>query len=202
MSVSSVAAPTATTTAAPRRRRRRPSRRLVIAMVLAALLAAAAAYAATSLLGGEEPAAVAAPGTPKILAATGVQAVAKAVGHDVYGVQTPTGARAEVTRGSQGEMWVRYLTGSAAAGDKRAAFLTIGTYRQSDAYPAALEAAKSGGQRSAKLPGGGVMLWSLERPTSVYVARPGSDLLVEVYSPDADQAKALARSGAVVPLDR
>jgi hypothetical protein len=45
------------------------------------------------------------------------------------------------------------------------------------------------------------MLWSTDRPTSVYVARPGSDLLVEVYSPDADQAKALARSGAVVPLN-
>ena len=44
------------------------------------------------------------------------------------------------------------------------------------------------------------MLWSLQRPTSVYVARPGSDLLVEVYSPDAEQAKALARSGAVAPL--
>jgi hypothetical protein len=44
------------------------------------------------------------------------------------------------------------------------------------------------------------MLWSLERPTSVYVARPGSDLLIEVYSPDAEQAKALARSGAVTPL--
>jgi hypothetical protein len=44
------------------------------------------------------------------------------------------------------------------------------------------------------------MLWSLDRPTSVYVARPGSDLLVEVYSPDAEQARSLARGGTVTPL--
>jgi len=44
------------------------------------------------------------------------------------------------------------------------------------------------------------MLWSLDRPTSVYFARPGSDLLVEVYSPDPEQAKGLVRGGAVAPL--
>ena len=201
MTVSSVAAPTATTTAAPRRRRRRPSRRMVVAMVLAAVVAAAAVYAATALLGKDDAAPVAAPGTPAVVSTGGVQQVAANVGHDVYGVATPAGARTEVTRGSDGEVWVRYLTGGAAAGDKRATFLTIGTYRQGNAFTAAQEAAKGGSQRSAELPGGGIMLWSADRPTSVYVARPGSDLLVEVYSPDAEQAKALARSGAVVPLN-
>jgi hypothetical protein len=199
--VSSVAAPTTTTTAAPSRRRRRPSRRLIVAMVLAAVIAAAAAYAATTLLGGDDITPVAQPGTPAVVATSGVQAVAAKVGHDVYGVATPAGTRTEVTRGTNGEVWVRYLTQGAAAGDKRANFLTIGTYRQSNALAAAQEAAKSNGQRASALPGGGIMLWSTERPTSVYVARPGSDLLVEVYSPDADQAKALARSGAVVPLN-
>src|SRR5213078_668892 len=120
--------------------------------------------------------------------------------HDVYGIPAPAGARLEATRGSDGEVWLRYLTGSAAAGDQRADFVTIGSYPRTDAFAAAQEAAKGGDQRSAELPGGGLMLWSVERPTSVYVARPGSDLLVEVYSPDAEQAKALARSGAVAPL--
>jgi hypothetical protein len=44
------------------------------------------------------------------------------------------------------------------------------------------------------------MLYSVDRPTSVYVAKPGSDLLIEVYSPDAAQAQGLARGGAIVPL--
>lgn len=176
---------------------RAPSRGLLVAMLLAALLAGAAAYVATR---HDRATAVPAPGTPAILAATDIPAVAATVGHDVYGVTPPAGTRLEVTRGAEGEVWVRYLTGTARAGDGRASFLTIGTYRQAGAYTAATNAAEGGDQRSAELPGGGIMLWSLERPTSVYVARPGSDLLVEIYSPDAEQAKALARSGAVTPL--
>ena len=44
------------------------------------------------------------------------------------------------------------------------------------------------------------MLWSLDRPESVYAASPGSDLLVEVYSPDPARARALVSGGAVAPL--
>lgn len=171
---------------------------MLVAMLVAALLSAAAASVAVQLTRHEAPALT--PGAPAVLPQSEVASVAKQVGHDVYGIATPAAARLEVTRGSNGEVWVRYLTGTASAGDKRADFLTIGTYRRSNALAAAQAAAKSGEQRSAPLPGGGIMLWSLERPTSVYVARPGSDLLVEVYSPDAEQAKALARSGAVAPL--
>jgi hypothetical protein len=167
-------------------------------MLLAAILASAGAYAATRLT--HPGALVPAPGTPAVMAAEGINAIAQTVGHDVYGIPAPPQTRLEVTRGSHGEVWLRYLTGTAQPGDKRASFLTIGTYRRQDAYAAAQMAAQGGDQRSAELPGGGIMLWSLERPTSVYVARPGSDLLVEVYSPDAEQAKALARSGAVTPL--
>ena len=55
-------------------------------------------------------------------------------------------------------------------------------------------------QRSSELPDGGVMLWSVERPESVYAASPGSDLLVEVYSPDPEAARDLLSGGAVAPL--
>ena len=51
-----------------------------------------------------------------------------------------------------------------------------------------------------ELPDGGVMLWSIERPESVYAASPGSDLLVEVYCPDPAQARELVMGGAVAPL--
>ena len=189
----------ATTAPATARRPRRKPRRLLVAMLAAAVLASGGAYAAVQLTHGDTPA-IPAPGTPAVLGEDAIKDVASAAGHDVYGITPPAGTRLEVTRGTHGEVWVRYLTGTAQAGDRRASFLTIGTYRQAGAYTAATNAAKSGDQRSAELPGGGVMLWSLERPTSVYVARPGSDLLVEVYSPDAEQAKALARSGAVTPL--
>jgi len=124
----------------------------------------------------------------------------QAVGHDVYGVAAPAGTRPEVTRGSGGEVWVRYLSGDAKVGDPRAEYLTIGTYPRADALAAAKAAADGEQQRSSELPDGGVMLWSLERPESVYAASPGSDLLVEVYSPDAARARALVADGAVAPL--
>lgn len=179
--------------------RSRAPRRLLAAMLAAAVLASGAAYGAVQLLDGHGTP-VPAPGTPAVVDQQDVKAVASAAGHDVYGIPAPAGTRLEVTRGDRGEVWVRYLTGSARPGDGRASFLTIGTYRRPDAYAAATKAAGDGDQRSSQLPGGGIMLWSLERPTSVYLARPGSDLLVEVYSPDAEQARALARSGAVTPL--
>jgi hypothetical protein len=194
--VSTVAASTAPPSTI---RPRKPSRRrMVVAMLIAAVLSAAGAYAAVQLTRDTAPKLT--PGTPVIVPQGDIAAVARQVRHDIYGVPAPTGARLELTRGSNGEVWVRYLTGSAAPGDKRADFVTIGSYPRNDALAAAEEAAKGGDQRSAQLPGGGIMLWSLERPTSVYVARPGSDLLIEIYSPDAEQAKALARSGAVAPL--
>src|SRR5215204_6333625 len=110
-------------------------------------------------------------------------AVTAATGHDVYGVLAPAGTHPEVTRGSNGEVWVRYLSPDAKLGDSRADYLTVGTYPRTDAVAAAKAAAEGDRQRSSELPDGGVMLWSVERPESVYAASPGSDLLLEVYSP-------------------
>jgi hypothetical protein len=188
------AAPPVTT-----RKRRRPSARLLAAMLAAAVLAAGGALAAMSLLGDDTPAAPAA-GKPALLTDAMLEAVTAASGHDVYGIATPAGARPEVTRGSNGEVWVRYLSGDAKVGDPRADFLTIGTYPRADALAAAKAAAAGDQQRSAELPDGGVMLWSVERPESVYAASPGSDLLVEVHSPSPERARALVSGGAVAPL--
>ena len=186
----------ATAVSAPRRRR--PRLRTLMVLAVTALLAAGGTYAAVTLTRDEAPAL--APGTPAIVAENEIAAVAKAAGHDVYGIPAPPATRLEVTRGSRGEVWVRYLSGDAQAGDRRADFLTVGTDRQAGALDAARVAAEGAQTRSTELPGGGLMLWSLDRPTRVYFARPGSELLVEVYSPDPEQAKGLVRGGAVAPL--
>ena len=112
----------------------------------------------------------------------------------------PAGTRPEVTRSASGEVWVRYLSGDAKLGDPRADYLTIGTYPRADALAAAKAAAEGKQTRSAELPDGGIMLWSVDRPESVYAASPGSDLLVEVYSPDPVRARALVSGGAIAPL--
>lgn len=109
------------------------------------------------------------------------------------------GTKLEVTRGAQGEMWLRYLTGSATAGDERARYLTIGTYPVPDAHAAASKASEGSGMRSSKAAGGGLVTWSERSPSNVYITERGADTLVEVYSPDGAQARRLALSGAVVP---
>ena len=192
------AVPASAVTPAPSRRRRTRGRLLAV-LALVALLAAGGTFAAVKLTREEAPALPAA-GKPALLTAATLAAVSGAVGHDVYGVQAPAGTRPEITRGSNGETWVRYLGGDAQPGDSRADFLTIGTYPRSDALAAATAAAKGDQQRSAELPDGGVMLWSIERPQSVYAASPGSGLLVEVYSPDPKAARELVTGGAVAPL--
>jgi len=194
--MSAVPAPAAATVAP----QRRPRRGTVVALLLAALLAAGGALAAVTLTRDEAPPAAPAAGTPALLTTGTLEAVRAAVGHDVYGIAAPAGTRPEVTRGSDGEVWVRYLSGDATVGDPRADYLTIGTYPRSDALAAAKAAAKGGRSRSTELPDGGVMLWSLERPESVYAAGPGSNLLIEVYSPDPERARALVSGGAVAPL--
>ena len=186
-------------TVAPRTRRRRPRARLAIALVLAALLAAGGAFAAVTLTRDDKPALPAA-GKPALLTGTTLKAATTAAGHAVYGIAAPAGTRPEITRSSTGEVWVRYLTGDAKVGDARADYLTIGTYPRTDALAAAKAAAEGDHQRSTELPDGGVMLWSIERPESVYAASPGSNLLVEVYSPDPERARALISGGAVAPL--
>src|SRR5262245_10606948 len=175
------AVPASATVAVPRKRRRGRGR-LVLALVLVALLAAGGAYAAVTLTRDKAPTVLAA-GTPVLLTGEVLAGVSKTVGHDIYGIAAPAGTRPEITRGSNGETWVRYLSGGAQPGDARADYVTIGTYPRADALAAAKAAAEGDQQRSAELADGGVMLWSVERPESVYAAGPGSDLLVEVYSP-------------------
>jgi hypothetical protein len=173
---------------------------MILALLLAAALAAGGAYAAVTLTRDASPTLTLTVGVPAIVSPAEAADAAKLVGHEVYGVGALPGTRLELTRGSRDEVWVRYLSGDAQAGDRRASFVTVGTYKQAGAYEAARDASEGADSRSAELPGGGLMLWNLERPTSVYIASPGSDLLVEVYSPNAEQARSLARAGAVVPL--
>ena len=190
------AAPAVAGRRAPKARRRAL---YVLLLVVVALASAAAAYLVTRPAPARDARLPA--GLPAEMSPAAAASVAAQVGHPVFGVPAQNaGSRLEVTRGSRGEVWVRYLAGAARPGDRRAGFLTVGSYPMAGALAAAKRAAEGDQMRSSPLPGGGIMLWSLERPTSVYTAQPGSSVLVEVYSPDAAQARALVRAGAVVAL--
>ena len=97
----------------------------------------------------------------------------------------------ELTRNARRDNFVRYLSGGAEKGDKRAEFTTVSTYPYERAFEKTTKAGKGPDMVSRAAPGGGLAIWSTKRPTSVYLAYPGSDDLVEVFDPDAARARDL-----------
>ena len=127
-------------------------------------------------------------------------AVAKSVGHEIYWAGPQDGATIEVTKTDPGNVFIRYLTEGAQAGDPEPNFLSVGTYPVKDALGALEAAAKKDGAITAKLDGGGLAVTNSEDQSSVYVAYPDSNLQIEVYAPDPDTAFEIATSGAIEPV--
>jgi hypothetical protein len=130
-----------------------------------------------------------------------LSALADSLGHPLYWAGPEDGAELEVRRTTDGQVYVRYLTGGAEVGDPRADFLTVGTYPFKDAAATLEEQATRPGALHNTTPDGGVVVTNEDSPTSVYVAYPGEDLQVEIYDKDAEQAFKLATSGDIAPVD-
>jgi hypothetical protein len=128
------------------------------------------------------------------------QAAAFASSHDgpVYWAGAIAAHKLELSATSAGT-FARYRPLSAPAADS-ARTITVATYPLSNAYATAVARAKTEQMTSRETAGGGVVVWNLTRPTSVYLAFPGVPHLVEVYAPDADEARTLALSGRIRPV--
>jgi hypothetical protein len=124
-----------------------------------------------------------------------LQVLARAVGHPVYWAGERTGYTHELTRTRDGSTYVRYLPPGVQLGDRRAKFLAIGTYVRPHAIATVRRTARRKRAFSKKLRGGALAASSRAKPESVYFARPGSDLLVEVYDPSPTRARRLVTSG-------
>lgn len=107
--------------------------------------------------------------------------------------------RLELTATSDGRSYVRYLPPEVPLGDSRPAYTTVATYPEADAHGLLTQRAEAGDQR-ADVGSGGLATWSADRPTSVYLAYPGFDYLVEVFDPDAARARELVTSGQIRPV--
>ena len=137
---------------------------------------------------------------PRILTADGLSAIAALRGTPVYWAGARPGTLYEVTETTKGHVYVRYLPSGTAPGDRRAAFLTVGTYPRPDAYGDVRAASRRPGAASFPLRGRGLAVYDRSRPTSIYVAFPGWTQQVEVYDPSAANALRLVESGLVRPV--
>lgn len=120
-------------------------------------------------------------------------------GRTVYWAGDLPGRRLELSEAER-NVWVRYLTGDAVVGDGRPAFTTVGTYPFNSSLREVRRRSKAKGMDSRPAPDGGLATWNVKRPNSVYLAFPDSNVLVEVYDPDALRARQFAISGDVGPI--
>ena len=121
-------------------------------------------------------------------------------GHDIYWAGPRNGYTYELTRTTDGNVYIRYLPPGVAVGDGQPAYLTIGTYPRPKALNGLRLLARRRGNVSFPVEGGGLGVYSRSRPNSVYVAYPGDPVQVEVYDPSAQRARKLARAGRVRPV--
>ncbi len=129
-----------------------------------------------------------------------LKALADSVAHPVYWAGPKEGYTYELTRTTNGLVYVRYLPEGTEVGDPNSRFLTVGTYPRAGAFAELQRAAKAKGAVSLKVGDDGLAVFSQSRPTSVYLGYPDAKYQVEVFSPSPDEARRLALSGQIVPV--
>jgi hypothetical protein len=182
----------------PRATRGRRRRRLAFASTALVVVAASAAAIFFLFLRGDDSSATSRAEAPAAVSATMLASFASAHDGPVYWVGPMASRKLELTATSAGT-FVRYLPLGAPVGDSERA-ITVATYPMRDAFATATVRAKSPQMTSRETGAGALAVWSKTRPTSVYLAFPGVSQLIEVYSPDAAQARSLALSGRIRPV--
>jgi hypothetical protein len=150
---------------------------------------AALGWPSRAALGGSEPVAA---------SVDDLKALAARLGHPIYWAGPKRGFTYELTRTSNGSVFVRYLPAGVKLGDPRPRFLTVATYPFPGAYPALAKTAK--GQATVKVARGGMAVVDRAYPKSIHLAFPRSGYQIEVFDPSPSAGRKLVASGAIAPL--
>ena len=126
-------------------------------------------------------------------------ALSKELGHPVYWAGPRANTRNELTVTAGGSVYVRYLLPGKDVGASGGA-LTVATYPVADAYAVTQQGASGDGSAVVEAPGDGFAMRSKASKTNVYLAFPGEDVQVEVYSPVPGQAARLVSQGEIVSV--
>jgi hypothetical protein len=122
------------------------------------------------------------------------------LGHPLYWVGEESGHIYELTQLKNGQIFIRYLPHGVPIGSPEAAYTIVGTYPVPNAYDVLKKLAKKPGELSFAAPHKGLAVFDASRPTSVYLAYPGSNLQIEVFDPSAQHARNLIMTGHLVPV--
>jgi hypothetical protein len=138
-------------------------------------------------------------GKPGIVTEAQLRTLAKQTKFPVYWAGKKSGAY-ELTRLSDGRIYVRYLDSATQLGTRSAKYLTVGTYPSKQAWLEIHRAARRKGGLSLKIPHGGMLVFNTATPTSVYFGYPSAKYQVEVYDPSPQQARSLVLGGKITPI--
>jgi hypothetical protein len=119
----------------------------------------------------------------------------------IYWAGPRSGERYELTKSTDGRVFIRYLPSGAPIGSDQP-YLTVGTYPVSDAFAVTSRLAGRSGMVKVATGGGGVAFYDEQKPTNVFLAYPHSNVQVEVYSPVAHEAQLLVGSSGVVRVPK
>jgi hypothetical protein len=169
-------------------------------LVLGAAVVFAATLVGWLLLshGNGKPADVAA--GPALVSTAQLASAAHSLGRPIYWAGPRDDSSYELTVTDSGRVYVRYLPRGAVAGDRRADFLTVGTYPGDHAYEHLKKVSTGPAVHSNLLDDGALLVAPKQLPKSVYLAYPNGQYQVEVYDSSAGAARTLALNGVITQI--
>ena len=187
------------TTAMPRRTRT-PTKALPLLSLVALLLIGLISFGALLTLRGHGGKTTLPPvGTPAAVSKSQLKALAEQSKQPIYWAGSKPGAY-ELTRTTDGRIYIRYLPSADKVGDRTPDYLTVGTYPAKQAFSAIQRAAARQGAVSANIDRGGLLVFNNSTPKSVYFSYPKSGYQVEVYDPSPQLARTLVLGGKITPV--
>jgi hypothetical protein len=128
-----------------------------------------------------------------------LRALAAPSGYPVYWAGPRAGATYELSRLSDGRVYVRYVPKGVEVGAHEA-LPTVGTYPVQNAFAAVQAIAQRPGATQVTLSNGGIAVTDPAHPTSVYIAYPHAKVEVEVFNPSSTRASQFVRADLIVPV--
>ena len=138
-------------------------------------------------------------GSPAAVSESQLKSLASESSQPIYWAGPKQGTY-ELTRTTDGRIYIRYLPSADKVGDRTPNYLTVGTYPTKQAFSALRRAAARDGAVSANVDHGGLLVFNNSAPKSVYFSYPKSGYQVEVYDPSPLQARGLVLSGSIKPI--
>jgi hypothetical protein len=137
---------------------------------------------------------------PALVSTAQLASAAHSLGRPIYWAGPRDDSSYELTVTASGRVYVRYLPRGTAAGDRRADFLTVGTYPGDHAYEDLKKVSTGPAVHSNLLDDGGLLVAPKRLPKSVYLAYPNGQYQVEVYGSSPGTARTLALNGLITQI--